>query len=236
MNSTDYLTSYGWTPGTGLRKDGLRKPILVKHKKNTRGLGSDRNAQDNETWWERVFDGRLAELDVHNAASIAVKELEGKREAAQACSARFDSPLYRMFVRGEGLQGSIGPKAATVDIQRDDRGTNATITTTATTTGTFGVTETDAVTETLNGNTTIVREERVGIIITQPAPSSSAAPKKSSRSNERDTRKKRKRADKTAEYGSKAQPDAWIQAMIDDMKKQHKRKRREKRAKESKAD
>ncbi|KAK9370537.1 protein TMA23 [Lipomyces kononenkoae] len=103
MNSTTYLTSYGWTPGSGFRKDSIAKPILVHHKKDTKGLGN--NALDHETWWERVFDGRLQELDVYNSKS-------GSEDEAQNVRGARDSPLYKMFVKGEGLRGSIGCLAA----------------------------------------------------------------------------------------------------------------------------
>ncbi|KAK9384073.1 uncharacterized protein V2V93DRAFT_356584 [Kockiozyma suomiensis] len=98
MNSTEYLTSYGWTPGTGFKKDSLARPILVHHKKDTKGLGN--KSLEHESWWERVFDGRLQELDVYSKKKeeeIAVASVRGARE----------SPLYRMFVKGEGLEGSI---------------------------------------------------------------------------------------------------------------------------------
>ncbi|KAJ8103484.1 hypothetical protein POJ06DRAFT_242014 [Lipomyces tetrasporus] len=106
MNSSAYLTSYGWTPGTGFKKGSLAKPILVHHKKDTKGLGN--KAHDHETWWERVFDGRLQDLDVYSSSK------SGSEEEGQAVTVRGarDSPLYKMFVKGEGLLGSIGSGTA----------------------------------------------------------------------------------------------------------------------------
>ncbi|KAK7202750.1 hypothetical protein BZA70DRAFT_92382 [Myxozyma melibiosi] len=97
MNSTRYLTSYGWTPGTGFKKDSLAKPILMHHKKDTKGLGN--KSLEHESWWERVFDGRLQGLDVY----------EKKKEEEERFEIRgvVQSPLYKMFVKGSGLAGSI---------------------------------------------------------------------------------------------------------------------------------
>ncbi|KAK9493313.1 hypothetical protein V1508DRAFT_108401 [Lipomyces doorenjongii] len=102
MNSTAYLTSYGWTPGSGFKKDSIAKPILVHHKKDTKGLGN--KALDHETWWERVFDGRLQNLDVYTSSKDCSEEED---QDVNVRGAR-DSPLYKMFVKGEGLRGSIG--------------------------------------------------------------------------------------------------------------------------------
>ena len=47
----------------GIKEGGL-KPILVKHKKDTKGLGHDTN--DSDMWWEKLFDGQLKNLEVNN--------------------------------------------------------------------------------------------------------------------------------------------------------------------------
>ncbi|KAK9319441.1 hypothetical protein V1517DRAFT_332592 [Lipomyces orientalis] len=112
MNSSAYLTSYGWTPGTGFKKGSIAKPILVHHKKDTKGLGN--KAHDHETWWERVFDGRLQDLDVYSSSKSGSEEEEGR--AVTVRGAR-DSPLYKMFVKGEGLRGSIGSRASEMKVE-----------------------------------------------------------------------------------------------------------------------
>ncbi|ODQ82454.1 hypothetical protein BABINDRAFT_159043 [Babjeviella inositovora NRRL Y-12698] len=108
MNGREYLKSYGWKEGEALRKGGLRKPILVKHKKDTKGLGHD--AGDSEAWWERLFDGQLKSLEVNASASKgkdgAISFNQNKVVASGV--SKQQSPLYRMFVKGEGLAGTVG--------------------------------------------------------------------------------------------------------------------------------
>ncbi|KAK9479717.1 hypothetical protein V1514DRAFT_327216 [Lipomyces japonicus] len=121
MNSTTYLTSYGWKPGTGLKKGSIAKPILVSHKKDKKGLGS--KVHDHETWWERVFDGQLQNLDVYsesqNKNSINTTPL--------TIRASNNSPLYKKFVKGEGLRGSIGTtvvEVETAEFQKENKVTS----------------------------------------------------------------------------------------------------------------
>jgi len=103
MDSARYLKSYGWTHGEPLRKGGLRKPILVKHKKDTKGLGH--NVDDQEAWWERVFDGQLKSLDVNSEGKNGISFTQG--EIKPSGISQNVSPLYRMFVRGGVLEGSM---------------------------------------------------------------------------------------------------------------------------------
>ncbi|KAM9908386.1 hypothetical protein OXX79_000396 [Metschnikowia pulcherrima] len=104
MNASSYLQSFGWQEGQALQKGGLKKPILVKHKKDNKGLGSEVN--DADMWWERLFDGQLKSLEVTSGSNgVSVKQNE--REVADHMR-KANSPLYRMFVRGEGLAGTVG--------------------------------------------------------------------------------------------------------------------------------
>lgn len=48
MDSKGYLKSYGWQEGEALQKGGLKKPILVKHKKDKKGLGCAPGQDDSE--------------------------------------------------------------------------------------------------------------------------------------------------------------------------------------------
>ncbi|CAI5755993.1 unnamed protein product [Candida verbasci] len=104
MNARLYLQSHGWKDGEALQKGGLKKPILVKHKKDTKGLGSDSN--DSDMWWEKLFDGQLQNLDV-NKTSTEVS-FKTNDEAVLHSFNRALSPLYEMFVKGEGLKGTVG--------------------------------------------------------------------------------------------------------------------------------
>ncbi|KAM9919373.1 hypothetical protein OXX59_007990, partial [Metschnikowia pulcherrima] len=104
MNASSYLQSFGWQEGQALQKGGLKKPILVKHKKDNKGLGSEVN--DADMWWERLFDGQLKSLEVTSGSNgVSVKQNE--KEVADHMR-KANSPLYRMFLRGEGLAGTVG--------------------------------------------------------------------------------------------------------------------------------
>lgn len=105
MDAKIYLQSYGWKEGEALKQGGLRKPILVKHKKDTKGLGHDTN--DAEAWWERLFDGQLKNLEVKNGSAGAVS-FEQNSETVVKDVRKATSPLYRMFVKGQGLAGTVG--------------------------------------------------------------------------------------------------------------------------------
>ncbi|AGO12625.1 AaceriAER286Wp [[Ashbya] aceris (nom. inval.)] len=107
MDGKEYLKSYGWKEGQALRKGGLKKPILVKHKRDKKGLGGAAGHDDGEAWWEQLFDSQLKGLDVSNGQGELVFK---QTEAAAASVARSASPLYTWFVKGEGLQGTIKTK------------------------------------------------------------------------------------------------------------------------------
>ncbi|CDO93479.1 unnamed protein product [Kluyveromyces dobzhanskii CBS 2104] len=105
MDSKGYLKSYGWEEGEALRQGALKKPILVKHKKDKKGLGCAPGHDDGEAWWERLFDGQLKNLDIQNGAGgISFKQ----NEVVASSVSKSESPLYRSFVRGEVLKGTIG--------------------------------------------------------------------------------------------------------------------------------
>lgn len=106
MDSKEYLISYGWKEGEAFREGGLKRPILVKHKRDKKGLGNAPGGNDGEAWWERLFDGHLKNLDVStdsNNGSIKFTQ----NEAVATTVSKSSSPLYRWFVKGEGLKGTI---------------------------------------------------------------------------------------------------------------------------------
>lgn len=111
MDGAVYLMNYGWTQGEALKMGGLKKPILVKHKKDQKGLGH--NADQQEAWWERVFDGQLKSLDVNTGSSSSGVSFT-QREVKVSGMSKNVSPLYRMFRYGGILEGSI--KEAKVSI------------------------------------------------------------------------------------------------------------------------
>lgn len=105
MDSKGYLKNYGWEEGEAFKKGGLKKPILVKHKKDKKGLGCAPHQDDSEAWWERLFDGQLKGLDIKSNGGNGIT-FEQKEVVATGMS-KESSPLYRWFVRGEGLKGTI---------------------------------------------------------------------------------------------------------------------------------
>ena len=118
MDSKKYLKSYGWREGEALKDGGLRKPILVKHKRDKKGLGGAAGHDDGEAWWERLFDGHLKSLDV-NANSDGSGITFKQKEAVASGVSRAESPLYKWFIKGEGLSGTIS--------KPDDQNIQATI-------------------------------------------------------------------------------------------------------------
>lgn len=103
MDGATYLMNYGWTEGEALRMGGLKKPILVKHKKDSKGLGH--NADQHEAWWERVFDGQLKSLEVGGSSSDGISFVQ--KEIKVSGISKNVSPLYRMFRYGGILEGSL---------------------------------------------------------------------------------------------------------------------------------
>ncbi|EPS37031.1 hypothetical protein H072_9390 [Dactylellina haptotyla CBS 200.50] len=109
----------------------LTKRILISAKNNTLGVGRKAsNLNHADLWWERAFDVSLKNLDVtKDTSAIPVEkkdavdnmnlfaELGGGRGfggtavagAGKGAGKRVDAsgPLYRYFVKGEGLEGTI---------------------------------------------------------------------------------------------------------------------------------
>ena len=110
IDSKEYLKSYGWQEGEALRNGGLKKPILVKHKRDRKGLGTTPGNDDSKVWWEQMFDTQLKSLDVF-AGNKAGEEIVFKQNEDVARSlSKQNSPLYQWFVKGEGLKGTIDSK------------------------------------------------------------------------------------------------------------------------------
>ncbi|EWC43883.1 hypothetical protein DRE_07260 [Drechslerella stenobrocha 248] len=120
----------------------LTKRILISTKNNTLGVGRKAsNLNHADLWWEKAFDVSLKQLDVNKDTSAIPKpqkdavdnmnlfaQLGGGRGFGGTSSStgpsssknRVDStgPLYRHFVRGEGLEGTIvasPPSVTTLD-------------------------------------------------------------------------------------------------------------------------
>lgn len=110
IDSKEYLKSYGWEEGSALRDGGLKKPILVKHKRDRKGLGNAPGGDDSDMWWERLFDVQLKGMDVSHSTADGVKIKQ--KEVKVSDVRREFSPLYKWFVKGEGLKGTIRQETA----------------------------------------------------------------------------------------------------------------------------
>lgn len=121
MDAPSYLKSYGWKDGEALREGGLRKPILVKHKKDTKGLGNGTN--DSDMWWERLFDGQLKNLQVNHGHDGDITFNQNNKQA-EAEARKAQLPLYRMFVKGQGLAGTVGKLTSEIESNVVSRATD----------------------------------------------------------------------------------------------------------------
>lgn len=121
MNAKVYLKSYGWVEGEALQNGGLKKPILVKHKKDLKGLGHDSNDSDN--WWEKLFDGQLKNLEVNQGPNKEVS-IKTNEDLVERDLRKLTSPLYKMFVKGKGLEGTVG-KIYLNSLKEDGHNTDA---------------------------------------------------------------------------------------------------------------
>ncbi|EER26760.1 hypothetical protein D8B26_002821 [Coccidioides posadasii str. Silveira] len=114
MDAKAYLMSQGWSgPGNPLQSSrrpggphaglGLTKPILVARKKNTHGIGKKTTHDHTNQWWLRGFEEALKGVGDDGSATPTTSASEENRSGMR-------SELYRFFVRGEGLKGTIGTR------------------------------------------------------------------------------------------------------------------------------
>ncbi|CAI8507423.1 unnamed protein product [Hanseniaspora opuntiae] len=114
MQSDKYLTNFGWKGhGTPLSKNGLVHPILIKHKQDRKGIGLVNNLDQKDMWWETMFNNNLQNLNTEldsKTGDIVMTKLQKEEEVLKNVK-KSTSPLYTsMFVKGKGLQGTIGEK------------------------------------------------------------------------------------------------------------------------------
>ncbi|KAJ5091364.1 hypothetical protein NUU61_006234 [Penicillium alfredii] len=115
MDAQAYLIRHGWSgPGNPLNPNqrpgphgglGLTRPILVARKANNHGVGKKTTKDATNQWWLRGFEDAL----------------KGVGNDSVAASARSNnaltSELYRFFVRGEGLAGTIDKENKVEDVR-----------------------------------------------------------------------------------------------------------------------
>ncbi|KAF5857686.1 hypothetical protein ETB97_005443 [Aspergillus alliaceus] len=107
MDAQAYLIRHGWSgPGNPLNPNrrpgthgglGLTKPILVARRKGNLGVGKTTTKDPTNQWWLRGFEDALKGVGDENSVVT-----EKKPNA-------LTSELYRFFVRGEVVPGTLGP-------------------------------------------------------------------------------------------------------------------------------
>ncbi|KAL5042807.1 hypothetical protein BDW71DRAFT_133602 [Aspergillus fruticulosus] len=107
MDAYAYLIRHGWSgPGNPLNPDragvrgglGLTKPLLVARRSGNQGVGNKTTKDPTNQWWLRGFEDALKGIGTPKEETII-----GKGNA-------LTSELYRHFVRGEVVPGTIGKK------------------------------------------------------------------------------------------------------------------------------
>ncbi|KAL4970475.1 uncharacterized protein BDV14DRAFT_163340 [Aspergillus stella-maris] len=109
MDAYAYLIKHGWSgPGNPLNPDragargglGLTKPLLVARRSGNSGIGKTTTKDPTNQWWLRGFEDALKGIGNEKKEDMGVV---GKGNA-------LTSELYRFFVRGETVPGTLGNK------------------------------------------------------------------------------------------------------------------------------
>lgn len=106
MNAEGLLRKQGWR-GAGFSLDttdrGIKKPLLISHKQDQLGLGKKKASHTtDDQWWMRAFDESLQNLGSGKTSTLSQIQEKGINRGG----------LYGFFVKGEGLQGSIGVESS----------------------------------------------------------------------------------------------------------------------------
>ncbi|KAJ5774742.1 hypothetical protein N7457_009638 [Penicillium paradoxum] len=106
MDAHAYLIKHGWSgPGNPLNPNqrpgahgglGLTRPILVSRKANNHGVGKKTTKDPTNQWWLRGFEDALKGVGNDSFEATSARENNA-----------LTSELYRHFVRGEGLAGTL---------------------------------------------------------------------------------------------------------------------------------
>ncbi|KAJ9199378.1 hypothetical protein DTO164E3_4690 [Paecilomyces variotii] len=115
MDAQAYLMRLGWDgPGNPLNPNrrpgphgglGLTRPILVARKSNKDGVGRKTTKDHSNQWWLRGFEEALRGVGDDGTANESGVGQQG------SSLIRNGSELYKFFVRGEGLKGTIEENA-----------------------------------------------------------------------------------------------------------------------------
>ncbi|CAG7936604.1 unnamed protein product [Penicillium nalgiovense] len=106
MDAQAYLIKHGWSgPGNPLNPNkrpgahsglGLTRPLLVSRKANNHGVGKKTTKDPTNQWWLRGFEDALKGVGDDSFEANSARENNA-----------LTSELYRHFVRGEGLAGTL---------------------------------------------------------------------------------------------------------------------------------
>jgi nucleolar protein TMA23 len=120
MDAKAYLLRHGWSgPGNPLNPDrssqkrvggphgglGLTRPILISRKQNLHGVGKKTTKDPTNQWWLRGFEEALRGVGTEN--NNGKNDGCGNVVVEGNSLAKGRSELYKYFVRGEGLPGTI---------------------------------------------------------------------------------------------------------------------------------
>ncbi|PLN80657.1 hypothetical protein BDW42DRAFT_194323 [Aspergillus taichungensis] len=118
MNAEAYLRHHGWSgPGTPLNPNrrpggpngglGLTKPILVARRTGNQGVGKKTTKDHTNQWWLRGFEDALK--GVGGPANLTGSSVRPGNALT--------SELYRFFVRGETVAGTLGDKTGELKVE-----------------------------------------------------------------------------------------------------------------------
>ncbi|CAI7633150.1 unnamed protein product [Penicillium viridicatum] len=106
MDAQAYLIKHGWSgPGNPLNPNkrpgahsglGLTRPLLVSRKANNHGVGKKTTKDPTNQWWLRGFEDALKGVGNDSFEANSARENNA-----------LTSELYRHFVRGDGLAGTL---------------------------------------------------------------------------------------------------------------------------------
>lgn len=117
MDAQAYLMRHGWSgPGNPLNPNqrpgphgglGLTKPILVARKQNNHGVGKKTTKDPTNQWWLRGFEDALKGVGDESPSAVSAKTNNA-----------LTSELYRFFVRGEGLAGTLDREKMNATVEK----------------------------------------------------------------------------------------------------------------------
>jgi hypothetical protein len=101
MDAHAHLTGLGWR-GSGYSLDssdrGLKRPLLISHKSDDRGLGAKaKHEKQADQWWLNAFDSALQDLGSGKVSVLDQIKTHGIKRGS----------LYSFFRRGDPLEGTF---------------------------------------------------------------------------------------------------------------------------------